>query len=668
MTHHERPTVTAVGGGVGRRSVLLGSAAAAGGLALGSTGIAAATPLSAGSNPYAARPRITGPVSLDARKKTLIGIGYETWFMPKVATWNTAEAIPVLGRYRSDDVKVIRQHAEWISGAGFDFILIDWSNNLSDNNWTNGVARQIIDATDAVFAQYVRLPRHPKIALLIGTDSGGAVDTEHFREQLREIRAKYLGNPQYRALLQEFRGKPLLSVYRGPNGAPPPTWDDSDFTLRYMTALHEVVGDPGGQWSWIDRAPMISGTSTAVSQFGSGVVTGGQPKNGGATPPLKTGETVGQSFTFSGSSLTKLSVLLATYGSATSGITMTLYSGTPDGALEKIAGRTFTDFADNSWQDLVIEGAPAGQYYLELSDPAGTPAWWFDSGDSLPDVGGSQYLNRVKQSAGRLMTFTFYGTADGPGGLNGWQVGPGWTLSPNSQSGLKAPEGAYPTTRGATKPGVLSSPPFEVSGTFIHFFAAGIDQPDNSGRSNYFLLKDATTGQVLRREHTPNTADYFVPISWDVRELLGRKVVFTADNRNATGTGWMAVCNISQQVAEFSVAAMAMASAETTPGLADWSTYSAKPRMSGATLVWYLQDIFAFQPEVMLIQQWNEFVHNDQYDVARSNDIEPTRMSGRDGPDSDGWGTYYLDLVGELIKQYRGGARIPAVRLDTRYP
>ena len=79
-------------------------------------------------------PPVTG-AALATRKKTLFGIGYETWFIPGVGGdgWGTAEARPILGHYSSLDPKVIRQHAQWIHDAGFDFILIDWSNNLIAN-------------------------------------------------------------------------------------------------------------------------------------------------------------------------------------------------------------------------------------------------------------------------------------------------------------------------------------------------------------------------------------------------------------------------------------------------------------------------------------------------------------------------------------------------------
>src|SRR5579883_2527425 len=100
-----------------------GALAASGALTAGTFGVANAAQV-----PTAA-PQLQPVISLPARKKTLIGIGYETWFMPGAVSWNLREATPTLGLYRSDDPKVIRQHAEWISQAGYDFIMADWSNN-----------------------------------------------------------------------------------------------------------------------------------------------------------------------------------------------------------------------------------------------------------------------------------------------------------------------------------------------------------------------------------------------------------------------------------------------------------------------------------------------------------------------------------------------------------
>lgn len=54
--------------------------------------------------------------------------------------------------------------------------------------------------------------------------------------------------------------------------------------------------------------------------------------------------------------------------------------------------------------------------------------------------------------------------------------------------------------------------------------------------------------------------------------------------------------------------------------------------------------------------------------MARSNDIEPTKVTALRGAESDGWGFYYLSLVREVIDQYRAGEAAPQVLLDTRYP
>ncbi len=44
-------------------------------------------------------------------RRTKIGIGYEAWF--NVVGWGRLEAEAILGRYRSLDAGVIRQHTRW---------------------------------------------------------------------------------------------------------------------------------------------------------------------------------------------------------------------------------------------------------------------------------------------------------------------------------------------------------------------------------------------------------------------------------------------------------------------------------------------------------------------------------------------------------------------------
>ena len=76
---------------------------------------------------------------LDAAKlpHALMGMQYETYFIPSVylpdyggvgfdpGSWETAEAIPILGKYSSYDVNIIRKHEEWFEYLGIDWLLID---------------------------------------------------------------------------------------------------------------------------------------------------------------------------------------------------------------------------------------------------------------------------------------------------------------------------------------------------------------------------------------------------------------------------------------------------------------------------------------------------------------------------------------------------------------
>src|SRR3954454_25141973 len=83
---------------------------------------------------------------------SLIGLQYETWFTPRNAgSFETAEGIPILGKYSSFDQKVLRKHAEWFEDLGIDWLLLDWSNMLwAEPAWEQhtGSTRELEDATE----------------------------------------------------------------------------------------------------------------------------------------------------------------------------------------------------------------------------------------------------------------------------------------------------------------------------------------------------------------------------------------------------------------------------------------------------------------------------------------------------------------------------------------
>lgn len=196
-----------------------------------------------------------------------VGIAYGLWMDHEL--WdNGAWGTPLLGRYDSRDRRVIRQHAEWLADANVDFIWLDWSNNVTYNPyryWDGGKQDLIEDATAILFDEYSKLSKHPKISIFIGvTGAPEAVHDGRLQQKADQVYEMYANNPKYRDLMQYYLGKPLLVVYVNtptpwPNGTP--EWDDSRFTVRWMTGYvteqptlrtDELVSKYG-YWSWEDR-------------------------------------------------------------------------------------------------------------------------------------------------------------------------------------------------------------------------------------------------------------------------------------------------------------------------------------------------------------------------------------------------------------------------------
>lgn len=523
-------------GGPSRRRFLVGGAAA-GAATLVPTTSAAAAPGDDGELGDLTRTPATAARTVDeavaARRHTRVGMGYQTWFSERVYQFETSPAVPVLGRYRSDDPRVIRQHFEWLRWAGVDFLFIDWSNNLNAN-WENGTAESIIEGTDAVLKQLVaqRRGRRLQFALLLGLD-GGEVGTPHFLEQIDLIKERYLADERIRNLFLEHDGKPLIAIYNGARTTEPPEWDDEDFTVRYLGAFREIVLNPGGQWSWKDRVPFANGIETPVSQFADGDL-GGWTATGG-------------------------------------------------------------------WK--------VDELTLQVS---------FDKTTTV--------------------------------------------LCANTDPGEGSTQQA----------GTLTSPPFTITEPVLSFNAIGTDMmardplPSVEGR-NVFVLRDADTREILRHASPPGDPAHFHVRQWSVRDLIGRRVVFEAINNNtfAYPLGWIGFDRLFQQRAEQLVVSPAQAGNQAPGAYTNWD---AKPRNHGATMVEGMQTAFDLEPEILQFTAWNEFGAPDQFGVSRSGDMEPTKISERKGAKSDGWGYYYLDLMHEVIDQYRAGGEVPKLSLDTTYP
>lgn len=130
-----------------------------------------------------------------------------------------------------------------------------------------------------------------------------------------------------------------------------------------------------------------------------------------APPFLRKGRSYGQSFTVPyGLRLTEVRFMLATYSSTTSGITVTLYRGEPGQARDRLARKRIDPMSDNTTEWLTIPPLEHGRYYLELTQPAGTPTWWWHQGN-VAAVGGTAHIDG---SPVHDTNFIFSATAVGP--------------------------------------------------------------------------------------------------------------------------------------------------------------------------------------------------------------------------------------------------------------
>ena len=227
-----------------------------------------ATLITPGFGQIAARHNQSGLVGSDNTNSSLIGIQYEPWFYGP-QSWNTAEAIPLLGRYTTSEAIVSKHFAEF-QKLGIDWLLIDWSNMLWTNpNWElhMGETKRLEEKTAILFSTALRLHREgkyaPRFVFMLGLQNGPAIP--HAAQRLNGIltwlKANYLDRPEYKDLWLYYNGKPLLTIlYVVPDPCAQLPKDlaasplrSEGWTVRWMaTQLQDEHGERCGMWSWMD--------------------------------------------------------------------------------------------------------------------------------------------------------------------------------------------------------------------------------------------------------------------------------------------------------------------------------------------------------------------------------------------------------------------------------
>ncbi len=87
--------------------------------------------------------------------------------------------------------------------------------------------------------------------------------------------------------------------------------------------------------------------------------------------------------------------------------------------------------------------------------------------------------------------------------------------------------------------GAVRSPSFVLDTPKYTFLAMGADTPTGDAGLNLFELVDASTLEILRRAEPP-VGNELVPVSWDTKDLVGRRVFFRAvDGNDAGAWAWL---------------------------------------------------------------------------------------------------------------------------------
>jgi hypothetical protein len=236
----------------------------------------------------------------------LVVLEYEAWFGPHAATFQTAEAMPILqskvmqpigGGYDSTDPHVIAQHLKWMKYMGVDAVTADVSNNVgcifstgppspkfcnpASESFRNS-NRIIRNNTGNLYPAWSKLGSPIKLIPLLGClsrldlhkgldgKSGLQKEIEYFgrlMKQYPELSVIYVGHP----LMLVYVGTPVdPAILDGAKSVLRETGLDTQYTFRivggYLDAQPTFWADPNqhpdgpikiapryGFWSFVDR-------------------------------------------------------------------------------------------------------------------------------------------------------------------------------------------------------------------------------------------------------------------------------------------------------------------------------------------------------------------------------------------------------------------------------
>ncbi len=225
------------------------------------------------------------------KSKIITGMQWEPWFIGNTSSWQTAQAVPLVGYYNSFNRDVIRQHVLWMIDAGIDFIMPDWSNHIwGCKHWNDRATstNMILHATQLFLETLADMKSEgievPQVVLMPGLSNGPPAEMTALNEELEWIYQNYIKNPRFEGLWLKHEGKPLIVILdtgglAHPDAKTEKTFqipffkitlnrssesldsiranqikvDDTHFTVRWMSSQNQTTGhDKLGYWTWMD--------------------------------------------------------------------------------------------------------------------------------------------------------------------------------------------------------------------------------------------------------------------------------------------------------------------------------------------------------------------------------------------------------------------------------
>jgi hypothetical protein len=197
-----------------------------------------------------------------------IGTWYELYWQTPDSTWPgqhwalRTRYKPVGGYYSSGDPSVVQSQFAQIKAAGINYVLLDDTNGIwNDNGEIEKNAKSIFDTDE-------QLPTDQRMHLAFVLGTWGYSTAAELQAEADHVWSTYASRPSY--LL--WKGKPLLVDYGAYDTMLVPdvvrSWTDPHFTLRHAVEIANSSNPllqqfvPEGLWGWYLPEPQLVSPET----------------------------------------------------------------------------------------------------------------------------------------------------------------------------------------------------------------------------------------------------------------------------------------------------------------------------------------------------------------------------------------------------------------------